>query len=425
MTEWNYSNDNKEVLLIKNGEKSYEISPFLSVSDIQLVNNKLQGNQDLDYELIVAEVIANHTSKTFSPSEISELDDAFFEEYIDICVSDDSMLKENYEPLQIPDKYKRFVLAIDGTEKQLAKELSESIKQSLDTGLGEVVESIRKDFAQAIVPAVRVSESLAAIASTCQEIWQSTWIENLKTIAKTARSAIQYSKVFFEISSALQEFINNIHIPSITEEDKQNLIRSYTTWGKLGWTPPPNAELRVFNIEPEDAIDAYQRLRGYFSDSAMDTLFNKTKQLKHIKKTDFDEAVNCFRSGNNKACVLILFSMIDSRLIRSQLDEDRNGKGLRSSGKSAAKKLFHRLKSKHFTESMLFTVLDQVNILTALETVFDDGNDFKVQPKVINRNFVDHGMLYRKVTRKDCIMLFLLLYNFTRHLNSFVGKNEI
>lgn len=30
----------------------------------------------------------------------------------------------------------------------------------------------------------------------------------------------------------------------------------------------------------------------------------------------------------------------------------------------------------------------------------------------MNRNFVDHGMLHRKVRRIDCIQLFLVYYNF-------------
>ena len=58
-----------------------------------------------------------------------------------------------------------------------------------------------------------------------------------------------------------------------------------------------------------------------------------------------------------------------------------------------------------------------------MKTFFDHGNDFKIQPEVINRNFVTHGMLHRNVSRRDCIMLFLLLYNFTEHINSFNFKN--
>lgn len=429
MTEWNYINDNnKDILLIKNGEKDCKVRPYLSISDVELVSERLQESQDVNYRWIMAEIIANHTRNFFSPSEINEQEDALFEKYIDICISGDSRLKESYEAFELPDNNKRFVLAVDTTgrelAKELAKELSETWKKSIGPTISKIAQSteIRQNFAQAIAPALKMSETLKSITSDLQATWQSTWLGNLKGITKSYKSMIpDYSKMFWGISSALQELVNNIHIPTITEEDKKQLIQSYTTWGKLGWTPPPNAEFNVFNTEPKDAKDAYQRLRGYFTASAMDELFTEIRQLKHIKKTDFDEAVNCFKTGYYKACSLILFSLIDSRLIRSQIDEERNGAGMRMSGKRAAKKLFGRIESKYIKESMLFTVFNQVNILSALETVFEAGKDFKVQPTVINRNFVDHGMLYRKVTRKDCIMLFLLLYNFTMHLNSFVG----
>lgn len=427
MTEWKYLNDNdKEVLVIKIGDKDCKVRPYLSISDMELVSDRLQESHDVDYRWVVAEIIANHTRDIFNPSEINKLENALFAKYIDICISGDSRLKENYEALEFPDSNKRFVLAVDTTGRQVAKELSETWKKSIGPTLSKVAESteaMRQNLAQAITPALKMSETLKSITSAWQVTWQSTWLENLKRITESYKSMIpDYSKMFSGLSSALQELVNNIHIPTITEEDKKRLIQSYTAWGKLGWTLPPNAELNVFNSEPIDAKDAYQRLRGCFTASAMDDLFTEIRQLKHIKKSDFDEAVDCFKNGNYKACSLILFSLIDSRLIRSQIDEERNRAGMRPSGKQAAINLFGRIESKYITESMLFTVLDQVNILAALETVFEAGKDFKIQPTVINRNFVDHGMLYRNVTRKDCIMLFLLLYNFTEHLNSFVGR---
>ena len=36
---------------------------------------------------------------------------------------------------------------------------------------------------------------------------------------------------------------------------------------------------------------------------------------------------------------------------------------------------------------------------------------FKEQPTVINRYFLDHGMMSKPVRRNDCITLFLLFYN--------------
>ncbi len=39
------------------------------------------------------------------------------------------------------------------------------------------------------------------------------------------------------------------------------------------------------------------------------------------------------------------------------------------------------------------------------------GRDFKRQPDIVNRNFIDHGMLHRNVTKRDRIQIFLLYYN--------------
>ena len=50
-------------------------------------------------------------------------------------------------------------------------------------------------------------------------------------------------------------------------------------------------------------------------------------------------------------------------------------------------------------------------LFACLEKVFEGGKDFKNQPDVINRNFLDHGMMTKKVRKKDCIQLFLLYYN--------------
>jgi len=43
--------------------------------------------------------------------------------------------------------------------------------------------------------------------------------------------------------------------------------------------------------------------------------------------------------------------------------------------------------------------------------LFDDAKDFRLEPKHLNRNFVNHGMAKRDVRRKDCIKLFLGLSN--------------
>ena len=61
-------------------------------------------------------------------------------------------------------------------------------------------------------------------------------------------------------------------------------------------------------------------------------------------------------------------------------------------------------------EKRFFLLLDYENILACFNTVFADAEDFRKRPVVINRNFVDHGMMTKKVIRKDCVQLFLLYY---------------
>ena len=257
MTEWDYLNDNdKEVLLIKIENKDCKVRPYLSISDMELVSDRLQESHDVDYRWVVAEIIANHTRDIFNPSEINKLENALFEKYINICISGDSRLKENYEALEFSDSNKRFVLAVDTTGRQVAKELSETLKKAIGPSISKVAEAtetIRQNLAQAIAPALKMSEALKNITSAWQTTWQSTWFDNLKGITESYKSMIpDYSKMFSGISSALQELVNNIHIPTITEENKKRLIQSYTAWGKLGWTLPPNAELNAFNTEPKD-----------------------------------------------------------------------------------------------------------------------------------------------------------------------------
>ncbi|MBE5968443.1 MAG: hypothetical protein E7255_16065 [Lachnospiraceae bacterium] len=110
--------------------------------------------------------------------------------------------------------------------------------------------------------------------------------------------------------------------------------------------------------------------------------------------------------------------MIDSKLIRLQRDEDRNPKTKRRYlGKRAADKLQKHIQNEHNIEQRFFLLLVYENLFMYIQKVFEDGEDFKNQPAVINRNFIDHGMLMRSVNRKDCMQLFLLLYNLIEFLD--------
>ena len=405
----------ENILLELNG-KSSEIKPYLSLADIEFVADKLGNKAEVDYLRNVAEIIASHTRGTFSADEILQIGKETIERYIQICVNTDKVLQEKYNETAAEDTSERFVLAVEKCMRLYAKNISDSFEKVLLPSIKPIAEStqdIIKNITKSMEPIVEVSESIQAMMSSIQDIWS----DRMNSLISVLNHMPDYSRIFDGISAAVRELLKNISIPTITEEEKQHWIDSYTLWGKYGWTLPPMGEVGIFNDPPCDKNEANRIIRSCTSDSEMIELFKELKEMKHIRKSDIEEAIDCFNGKHYKSCVMIIFSLIDARLIRSQIDSDRKRNGQRPSGKTAAFNLFGRIEAQYIDQSMLFTVLNQVNILAALETVFEVGGDFKNQPSVINRNFLDHGMLHRNVTKRDCVMMFLLLYNFTQHLN--------
>ena len=52
-------------------------------------------------------------------------------------------------------------------------------------------------------------------------------------------------------------------------------------------------------------------------------------------------------------------------------------------------------------------------LFSCIETVFAPAENFKAEPYTFNRNYLAHGMTRRPVRQRDCIQLFLALYNLT------------
>lgn len=208
----------------------------------------------------------------------------------------------------------------------------------------------------------------------------------------------------------LSEIIKNIKIPSISEERKQELLETHTLWGTYGWTINPCVEFKtLFNSAPPDKKTADSVALKACSKKEMEELFDIIMRTKRVKKTDFEEAVFDYKYKKYKSCALVLFSLVDAMLIRLQKKSDSNGKG-RKVGFRAVKEVENRIE-EDVNKDLFFTVMFCTNISACLKKMFESGNDFKKQPEVINRNFLDHGMLTRRVSRKDCIQLFLLYYN--------------
>ena len=275
--------------------------------------------------------------------------------------------------------------------------LQESLRNAMmaqRTQLSQVVAEAMKTMYTPL--AAQLSEIVRNMAKTIMASYQ----PDLSGLAEAARHMLV----------DLGETLKGITFATISEEQKEQLLQAHKQWGEYGWTINPNASVdTLFDSAPSDKKTADQIALKECSNASMKSVFKSISEMKHSKKIDFEEAVFDFDNRKYKSCALMLFALIDAKLIRLQKDSTLNGKG-RSVGAKAVEKA--KARATEITEDhMLFTLLFEANLFACLEKVFEKGNDFRKQPEVLNRNFLDHGMLTRKATRKDCVQLFLLYYN--------------
>ena len=168
----------------------------------------------------------------------------------------------------------------------------------------------------------------------------------------------------------------------------------------------------------------------------MEEFWKAFDSVEKVKKSDFEEAIKDFDNHCYKSCAMMLYSLIDGRLIRLQGGpkaqkenpdtKKSKRKPVRYSGASAVNKINSKYNEIHEDEieSWFFSNLTRENIFCALAVLYANGNDFREQPDIMNRNFVDHGMLHRKVRRMDCIQLFLAYYNFLTFENRLTAEDR-
>lgn len=425
MNDNSFSVEHEKENIIIDG-KPYPFTIFLSAEDCFTLIDVLDHKPD-QCRQFVAEYI--RTRLDFPEDQKPPADcimsqgDEFFKSIFELLFLGDDTLKKFYEArIDDPDVCHRFVSALKDKFGDIP------YKQILAVSISKIkipqIPQISSDAFEASRIAIerwnKISESVtSAYTNMCNVVsafaqYSDTWFERIRQSIETV----------YQIGNKLSEIFQTIYIPELSEERKEQLRLSHKTWGKYGWTQPPSAPNTFLNRPPIDRKDANAKALVHCKNSDMEELFSALLNLPHVKKSDVNEAIYTFKSRQYKACALILFSLIDARLIRLQRKEDRREKDKRRAvGKWAAKKLFERIEKEQDIHKKTFMLFSHENIFNCLLTVFADAKDFKIQPDEINRNFLGHGMLTRKVVRKDCVQLFLLYYNLLDYLDIIYGKH--
>lgn len=180
-------------------------------------------------------------------------------------------------------------------------------------------------------------------------------------------------------------------------------------WAKFGWVP----FLPTFSIEnylesmiiPQSQEQADTRMNRYFEQNSTTELFSKIAEYldKNRLTTDaFYDATKCFELGLYTSCTLALFSILDGVFLNGQ--NKRPDSRRRDLSRTAVERVYNKNETCGYLVSAI--VVHKVIL-----DLFRDADDFTIPETGLNRNYISHGMNQRRVTREDCLKLFVLLYN--------------
>lgn len=237
----------------------------------------------------------------------------------------------------------------------------------------------------------------------------SAFIDPINIVIKRIHAIVSQID-FDQITQCLYTFGQQIEAlvnPQIDEEELAQRIAAYQAWGSYGWTMPGNAPWQLFDTPPNSQKEANRIVMQYCHKQDIEQVFADLETKKHVRKSDLREAKFCFDHGKYKACTMLLFSMIDARLIRLV---GTCGTKKRPIGKKAAINLINHIQKEYDDAHRIFFVLRFENLRTCYECIFKYGDDFRNQVPNINRNFVSHGMRWKAVTKTECIQVLLLYY---------------
>lgn len=389
------SKDNKEISYIINSTK---YTAKFSLSDILYLRT---SNEFVNFRKYTSEKITDLTFGEDKPSAeaIEKQPDSFFQEIFDCFLGDNTEFYMLYSQCEASEICERYAFTYRRYLLNASIDRAVQIPQVINTALLDVAEktssliqNVNFDFLQSI------TEKINSVMS-----W---YADNASKIIGSLSSALDgFAKISESLLSGISDFISSINIPEYSEEEKKRLIKVYRQWGKFGWTIPPNSYIDSFNNCPESLLEADKYALQFCTQKDMDELFSALESLCKRKK-DIREAIECYNNKHYKACALILFSLIDSRIIRLQGKSEKYGVGI-----GAIVKFKKVAKEKTTNEGKLFLALCYENIFPCLFAMFEDTDNFTKKQNIINRNYLDHGMSCKTVRKKDCIKLFLLLYN--------------
>ena len=137
----------------------------------------------------------------------------------------------------------------------------------------------------------------------------------------------------------------------------------------------------------------------------------KVFKSKFFKNNAFKSVLECYKSKNYYACVMVLATMIDGALIKIQEKKENR----RKIGNNVSKEINNKSDESWSLEYIL-----DYSLIIWLEKFFENANDFS--NKKLNRNMLLHGMYEKEITELEFFQLLNVVYVMTERLDDWREK---
>lgn len=367
--------NNEDLIVISKGNKNFFIKTRYPISKfVKLLKNMRAIN--VDYKLLLSEFLEVKTDRPLTVREIYDETDVL-KDYIKLSLEKDSYLEDIYKKIITDDVFEKYVKALTSFE----------YKGYIDG------DSIIKILSQTVVKLPNVYDNER---KTIQHI--------NKLLIGVGAATKNISELFDSLKRVWVKQLRKLPESILGLEERETLQSNSERLGKYGWCLPPDASIIEFSKCPRTRKEANAIVRPYIRN--VENIFSFCKNL--ISNEILDEAKFNFENGKYRACAVLLVAEIDGLLIRCQ----------KNSNKKVGKKAVDEFEKMISADKALETILRNINLISSLNIIFENANNFIQKPSDLNRNYLMHGMYNKKVLRQDCVKLLLTIYNLSRTLEN-------
>lgn len=195
-----------------------------------------------------------------------------------------------------------------------------------------------------------------------------------------------------------------------------NIKKSLEYWGEKNWIIVLSlryVEIQTLFFSKSNDIekDNLYLIEEVKKNLKNEEINQKVFKLKFFKNNAFKSVLECYKSKNYYAGVMVLATMIDGALIKIQEKKENR----RKIGNNVSKEINNKSDESWSLEYIL-----DYSLIIWLEKFFKNANDFS--NKKLNRNMLLHGMYEKEITELEFFQLLNAVYVMAERLDDWREK---